>query len=490
MKVTTNRLVKSGMAVAGVAVAAVFVVVPLGTRANSDDTALADRESPSPSADNEKLVASVFASATTGSRIAKYRLGPEVLVSDNQDGGALRCEPSVALFRDTIVVAWNDSHGGSLGTSKNKDKVGVSIGWAISLNRGRTFRFGGYLPQGKSGEILSGADSWLVADEEGNFYLQMVSLEGPNEIQVYYMDRHDLGKWQRMANAATGENLDKPSISVDWEGRIGIAYNSGTSSIYFAMSKDKGASWTKPVMLTDSSVASRLGAVVAMTKSRIVVSWAEGSGVDLKEIWWTESVDGGKTFGPPALLFKSKERLQPPMGYAMGLGYPSTIVSLPWLTRSGGSANGAIYLSYAEGVGSGSRVLLFTLPPGGKTWSQPTRVGESPERAIKVMPSVVAVGSKLAVLYYDQRNDSDRLLTDVYLTILDEGAEFQDLKLNTVSTDWTKTPGDKQYAPIQRNFGDYISLASDGDLLAAAWTDGRGGVPRTYVRTIEVKVQR
>ena len=152
-----------------------------------------------------------------------------------------------------------------------------------------------------------------------------------------------------------------------------------TSSVSFSMSKDKGKSWAKPVRLTDSSARSRLGAVVAMTKSRIVVSWAEGMGVDLREIWWAESEDGGQTFAPPALLFKSKERLQPPKGYAMGLGYPSSIVSLPWLTRSDGSANGAIYLSYAEGVGSGSRVLLFTLPMGGKSWSQPVPVGESPE---------------------------------------------------------------------------------------------------------------
>jgi hypothetical protein len=393
------------------------------------------------------------------------------------------------LSRDTVVVAWNDSHGGSLGTSKSKDKVGVSIGWAISLNRGRTFRFGGYLPQAKSGEILSGADSWLAADGEGNFYLQVLSLEGPNEIQVYYMDRHDLGKWQRMSNAATADGLDKPSMSIDSEGRIGVAYNSGTSSIYFAMSKDKGKSWAKAVRLTDSSSTSRLGATVAITKSRIVVSWAEGSGVDLREIWWTESVDGGQTFAPAALLFKSKERLQAPKGYAMGLGYPSSIVSLPSLTRSR-LDNGAIFLSYAESVGSGSRVLLFTLPPAGKSWSQPVPVGESPERAIKVMPSVTIAGSKPAVLYYDRRGDPDGALTDVYLSIVGEGTKFEDFKLNTVSADWTKTPGDKQYAPIQRNFGDYISLASDGDVLAAAWTDGRSGVPRICVRTIEVKGQR
>jgi len=226
-----------------------------------------------------------------------------------------------------------------------------------------------------------------------------------------------------------------------------------------------------------------------MTKSRIVVSWAEGLGVDLREVWWTESVDGGQTFAPAALLFQSKERLQAPKGYAMGLGYPSSIVSLPSLTRSG-LDSGAIFLSYAESAGRGSRLLLITLPAGGKSWSQPVPVGESTERAIKVMPSGAAVGSKPAVLYYDRRDDPDGALTDVYLSIFDGGVEFQDLKLNTVSTDWTKTTGDKQYAPIQRNFGDYISLASDGDVLAAAWTDGRGGVPRIYVRTIALRERR
>ncbi|GEM_PF-2097401 len=412
----------------------------------------------------------------------KFILGPEVLASSNQDGGDLRCEPSAVIFKDTVVVAWNDSHGGAHGTSKGKE--GVTIGWAISLDRGRTFRFGGYLPQEKNGGVLSGADSWLAADHEGNFYLQMVSLEEPHAIQVYYMDRHNLGRWRRMSNAATGHDLDKPSMSVDSNGRISIAYNSGTSSIYFVMSKDKGASWTNPVKLTDSSAATRLGASVAMTRTRTLVSWAEGSGLDLKEIWWTESDDGGTTFAPPTQLFKSKGSLQSPKGYTMGLGYPFSILSLPWLTRSGGSDNGAIYLSYAEGVGSGSRILLFTLPRGGKPWSQPVRVGESLDLAIKVMPAVAAVGSKPAVLYYDRRNDPDGALTDVYLSILDEGAKFQDLKLNTVSTDWTKTPGDKQYAPIQRNFGDYISLATDGNSLVAAWTDGRQGMPRIYARVI------
>ena len=42
-------------------------------------------------------------------------------------------------------------------------------------------------------------------------------------------------------------------------------------------------------------------------------------------------------------------------------------------------------------------------------------------------------------------------------------------------------------ASMRFSFGDYISLASDDDFLAAAWTDGRSGVPRIFVRTIELE---
>jgi hypothetical protein len=59
--------------------------------------------------------------------------------------------------------------------------------------------------------------------------------------------------------------------------------------------------------------------------------------------------------------------------------------------------------------------------------------------------------------------------------------------MNIVSSDWTKVPGDKQFAPIQRNFGDYITLASYGNTFVAAWTDGRDDVPRIYARTLEIQ---
>jgi len=93
------------------------------------------------------------------------------------------------------------------------------------------------------------------------------------------------------------------------------------------------------------------------------------------------------------------------------------------------------------------------------------------------------IGSSPALLYY-QRNDASNATTDVYLSILTAGKHFETMKLNTESSDWAATKADMKYAPIQRVFGDYITLATDGNSLVAAWTDGRQGVPRIYARVI------
>jgi hypothetical protein len=99
---------------------------------------------------------------------------------------------------------------------------------------------------------------------------------------------------------------------------------------------------------------------------------------------------------------------------------------------------------------------------------------------------MTTAGKKLAILHY-YRGDTADTLTDVYVSVAVGGGDFQNIKLNTISSDWAKVPGDRQFAPIQRNFGDYITLASHGHVFVATWTDGRDGVPRIYARTIEVE---
>jgi len=119
-------------------------------------------------------------------------------------------------------------------------------------------------------------------------------------------------------------------------------------------------------------------------------------------------------------------------------------------------------------------------------WSGPIRVGNSPDSVIKVFPSITTFKNNPIILYYDRRNNPDSSFTDVYLSILTEESKFQDIKINTISTDWNIVPGDKKYAPIQRNFGDYITIASINQYIIATWTDGRNGKPRIFSRIIEI----
>lgn len=421
----------------------------------------------------------------------KYRLGSEVLVSNDTGGGVLRCEPSAAIFKDIIVVAWNDSYGGARGS-----QTGVAVGWAISKNRGRTFSFGGYLPESQPNFMPSGADSWLGADAAGNFYLQVLSWQKQtHHIQLYYMAQGDLGRWRKMPDALLSEragggaSLDKPAMAVDGVGRIGIAYTSEQdgSAISFLLSTDKGQSWTKPVAVSAKSENLKTGASITMRGNQILVSWMEGGGLSLNQVWYAMSKDGGRSFTSPSMIYRLKDSLRPPKGYALGVGPAGFISNNTWLSNiSRGRDITTFYLACTEGEGKGSRILLFTLAPGADTWSRPMQLGESAGALVRVFPSMTTAGEKLAILHY-YRGDTADTLTDVYFSVLVGGGSFQHIKMNTISSDWAKVPGDKQFAPIQRNFGDYITLASHGNVFVATWTDGRDGLPRIYARTIEVE---
>lgn len=424
---------------------------------------------------------------------AIFQIGPEVLVSNNTDGGALRCEPSVAISKDAIVVAWNDSYGGVHGSN-----IGVAIGWAISKDQGKTFQFGGYLPKGQKKYPPSGADSWLMADGEGNFYLQLLRWHKEiNEIQIYYMDHNHIGKWQRVtdalvSNRSKGESsLDKPAMFVDSTGRIGIVFTemhrSQGNSISFLLSHNKGRSWSKPLQISPPEKKVKTGACISISGYLVVAAWIEGGAMNLDEVWCAISQDGGVSFSAPNMVYKLKESLKPPSGYSLGVGPAAYINNNVWLAcRKNENGRSTFYLTCAEGARKGTRILLFSLESGAKAWSKPIRVGNSPDKAVKVFPSLAMDGSRPAVLYYDRRNNPHTSFTDVFLSVLVGELYFRDAKINTVSTDWTKAPGDRKYAPIQRNFGDYITLASHDHLLVATWTDARSGPSRIYARTIQV----
>jgi len=428
---------------------------------------------------------SIFVLACFGSSnpqapaMTKIRLGPEALASVNEDGGALRCEPSVAMHGDKIVVSWNDSFGGRKGS-----ETGVAVAWALSRDRGQTYRFGGYLAPGP-GSVVSGADSRLATDEAGRFFLLVLQwLEGQQTLRFYRTDSAAFGTWEEMAapDTTSGEpHIDKPALAVGRDGRIAIAYDRGKRTA-IVTSRDGGKSWSAPKTISDTTDSIRSGAGVAFVADSLVVAWMEGKGMKVTELWSASSSDGGKQFGAPSRVHRLAAPMPDPKGFAIAYGP----YSLSGCDACLAAISDTLHLTCVEGAGGGSRILLFSSADRGKTWSTPESVGKSPDRALKIFPSLALAGAKPAVLAYDRRTAPDGARTDVFLSVRTAAGVYEDIQLNTVSTDWLKVPGDMDHAPIQRNFGDYISLASDGRGLVAAWTDGRSGLPRIYTRVVDL----
>lgn len=422
----------------------------------------------------------------------EFILGPEVVVSANLDGGDLRCEPSAAIFKETVVVAWNDSYGGMHGSP-----TGTAVGWAISKDRGKTFRFGGYLPLAQNEFVVSAADSRLAVDAEGSFFLEILSWQSKSKhLQLYIMPRSAAPEWRKLPDVAVyemskgEEYVDKPAMSVSGN-RVGIVYTekrqTSGPTISFLLSNDEGKTWSKPVQLSAASNRVRSSSAVIIKDNEVMATWTEGNSSNPIEIWFAQSKDGGASFSVAAQAYQLKRPFTPPKAYRMAYGQMADISNDTSLARATSLSGGATYyLSFVEGTEKGSEVLLMSFDVKSQKWSEPMRAPGNDTSPVKVFSSMALIGRSPALLYYE-RNDASNTMTDVYLSILTEGKEFETMKLNTESSDWATTKGDMKYAPIQRVFGDYITLATDGTSLVAAWTDGRQGVPRIYARVIGTK---
>jgi hypothetical protein len=405
------------------------------------------------------------------------RLDPETLVSDNPDGGALRCEPSVAAAGDTILVTWNDSYGGRHGSP-----TGVAIAWALSRDRGRTYAFGGYLPRCEEGLAPSGADSTVLADGEGNFLLLLLSWQADDQILfLYEMEKGGLGTWILRGRFSRRkeklELIDRPSMFLDARGVLWVSFTTrdeNRQQVAVIRSLDRGRSWEEPVLASkgpETKVPSRL-----QVDGRLVtVAWVQSSATST-ELWCSVSADGGRTFADAARLASGRPAGTIP-GYVMGVSREAQAVYLPNLALRRSSRPPGLEVAIDLPAEHGYDVVHGVLPFD-------TLARLFPECQASFFPAAADVPQGMAVLAYVRRSGTP--LTDVCLSLPTGDGRRTVLTLSSAKTDWARVDGDPEAAPVQRNFGDYISLAVAKGYLVAAWTDGRSGAPRIYSRVLRL----
>lgn len=125
-----------------------------------------------------------------------------------------------------------------------------------------------------------------------------------------------------------------------------------------------------------------------------------------------------------------------------------------------------------------SRDQLLTWSDDGVGWSTPVRVNDTPPGVDGQYPTVGVDGrGRVHVYWMDFRADTDcGLLSDQYMRSSGDGGVTWGpaRRISDASSSWAGPYCNQLNGNTQ---GDYQTIATDGDIVAAAWTDARYGDP-------------
>ena len=255
-----------------------------------------------------------------------------------------------------------------------------------------------------------------------------------------------------------------PSENADFNALRSAAFRGPAT---FSRTTDGGATWSAPrnIMPTNANLFT-IGNQIAVLPDGSLVDVFElfhGSGRQPSPNQFTESLmrstDKGLTWSNVIDIStdQSVAVRDPDTGAPVraGAGLPDVAVD---------PNNGTLYVAWNDSRFSGGLrddVALSKSTDGGRSWSTPTKVNQTPVPVAAFTPSVeVAADGTVSVSYYDFRNNTPApgALTDAFLVHShDSGATWAENRL-------TPTSFDIEQAPVARGYflGDYEGLTSAG----------------------------
>jgi hypothetical protein len=335
------------------------------------------------------------------------------------------------------------------------------------------------------------SDPWVTFDTAGNAYQISLSVSGDQVLSSVLVAKSADGgaTWSSPTTLLRDPNPlhfnDKESITGDptRAGYVYAVWDRGTfpseqrntrsfrgshafrGQPMFSRTTDGGQTWSAPVGMANQNIFT-IGNQIAVLRDGTLVDVFQkfqGSGVQPSPQVATESVmlsrDAGLTWSQPidiALWFPEAVS-DPDNGNAVrtGNGLPDIAVD---------SSTGTIYVVWEDGRFSADRhadVALSKSVDGGRKWSPPSKVNQSPVGVQAFTPAVaVSADGTVGITYYDFRNNTSALgvPTDAWFAHShDSGA--------TWSEQHVSGSFDIETAPVARGYflGDYEGLATVGN---------------------------
>lgn len=214
---------------------------------------------------------------------------------------------------------------------------------------------------------------------------------------VYFAKSTDGGRTfgsnKKVNDDATTEVQYKPSIGVDAQGTIYIAWRDGrkgNADIFFARSADGGRTFSKNVQLNDDRGVAYQGnpTMAVNSKGLVAVAWSDArNGKD--DIYITVSKNQGRTFGPNRRVNDDPE--------TPAHSHPSLAVD----------ETGAVYAAWEDFRNDNSDIYLAKSGDGGVTFSANRKVNDDAGSAPQISPSLaIGPSGQIFVAWGDFRNSA------------------------------------------------------------------------------------
>jgi hypothetical protein len=251
-------------------------------------------------------------------------------------------------------------------------------------------------------------------------------------------------------NLATSGN-----VYVSWAHFIGGA----NAMIYFSRSIDHGKTWSVPMQVSDPNQnGSVQGPQVAVgPHGEIYVVYEAYFVGGLRAHYLVKSIDAGQSFtalGPITPFFNE-------------LGFNSTYRTFSFPSIAVNPVNGNVYVVYSDQPNStvGAEVEFVLSSDGGTTFSAPVALN-NPSKGQQFFPAIAVDGTGgIHVSWFDTRNDFKNTSSyDIYATSsVSGGSKFS---TNVRVTPVSINTGNTSF------LGDYMGIAASAGFAHPVWTSG------------------
>jgi BNR repeat-like domain len=390
-------------------------------------------------------------------------------------------EPDTAAHGSTVVAVFQ--------SGRISDGGAANIGFAVSRDRGRTWRHGflpGLTPLSRPrGSFPRATDPSIAYDAVHRIWLAASLLFGPDSSGIVVSRSSDGAHWTRPVSAILvpppgGFLLDKEWIACDngraspFRGRCYVSYDDlGSSQIATEFSTDAGRTWSAPASGPGFPGRSSIQGAFAPGVQPVVRP--DGTVLipffDETRLALIRSTDGGATWSAPLPIA--------PASYRGHRGLRAA--PLPSAEVDGA---GRVYVTWPDCSrrrGCAANDILVSRSADGVSWSAPVRVPTgAADTELPGLAADPAASGRLALAYYVLRR---RTLEVFFVASADGGVRWtkpQRLSSRSFSLGWIARTS--QGAMI----GDYISTSFAGGRAVPVFalaTRPRGGLRESIFST-------